>query len=89
VSYLTTTSTEDNDVPIEALDLSVRSYNRLKRNSIATVRQLLAMKRSELLGIRNFHQENYEEVRDQLVAHGFMHSAHPIGPFIEDDEEQE
>jgi DNA-directed RNA polymerase subunit alpha len=88
MSYRVATMTEDNDVPIEALDLSVRSYNRLKRNAIETVRQLLAMKHADLLGIPGFHKENYEEVRERLIARGFMHADRLIGPFIEDDEEQ-
>ncbi len=84
MTYQTTTSTEDDDVPIELLDLSVRSYSCLRRSSIVTVRQLLAMKKVELLGIRNFHRENYEEVRYRLIQRNFMTTDRPIGPFADD-----
>jgi DNA-directed RNA polymerase alpha subunit len=89
MTYQTTTSFEDDDVPIETLDLAVRSYSCLKRNNIATVKQLLTMQRNDLLTIRNFHRANYEEVRDRLIQRNFMTAARPIGPFVEYTEEQD
>src|SRR5581483_10365052 len=44
------------DMPIEVLDLSSRTYNCLKRSQITTVGQLLQMSEDELLGLRNFGQ---------------------------------
>ena len=76
-----TTWAEGNDAPIEELDLWVRTYNCLKRSNINTIRQLLAMSKEELLGIRNFDPDNYEEVRERLIARGFMHPDRPSGPF--------
>jgi DNA-directed RNA polymerase subunit alpha len=68
------TETEDNDAPIEDLDLWVRTYNCLKRSNINTVRQLFAMSKEKLLGIRNFGPQNYEEVRERLITRGLYES---------------
>ena len=82
MTYHVATSLEDSeDTPIEELDLAVRTYNCLKRSKINTVGQLLALRKEELLGIRNFNAQNYKEVREQLIAHGFMDQDHPGGPF--------
>jgi DNA-directed RNA polymerase subunit alpha len=75
------TETKDNDAPIEELDLWVRTYNCLKRSNINTVRQLLTLSKEELLGIRNFGPQNYEEVRERLITRGFMNPDQPRGPF--------
>jgi DNA-directed RNA polymerase subunit alpha len=80
---------EDDDTPIETLDLSVRSYNCLKRNNISTVRQLLSLRKNELLSIRNLTPQSYEEIREQLIAHRFMHPSQPIGPFAKEESDDE
>ena len=57
--------TNDNaelDKQIEDLDLSVRSYNCLKRASIHSVRQLVEFSENDLLNIRNFGVKSIEEV---------------------------
>lgn len=80
--YHVATSLEEGDnTPIEGLDLRVRTYNCLKRSSIHTVGQLLALSKAQLLAIRNFGPQDYEEVREQLIARGFMDPDHPGGPF--------
>jgi len=56
--------------PIEALDLSVRSYNCLKREGINTVSELVALSEHQLMNIRNFGQKSVDEVRDKLVELG-------------------
>jgi DNA-directed RNA polymerase subunit alpha len=78
---ISTTWAEGNDAPIEELDLWVRTYNCLKRSNINTVGQLLALNKEKLPGIRNFGPQNYEEVRERLITHGFMNPDHPRGPF--------
>ena len=40
-------------IPIEELDLRVRTYNCLKRSGINKVGQLLSRRREEILAIRN------------------------------------
>ncbi|GAB2509137.1 DNA-directed RNA polymerase subunit alpha [Paramicrobacterium agarici] len=57
-------------VPIEDLDLSVRSYNCLKREGINTVSELVALSETQLMNIRNFGQKSVDEVRDKLVEMG-------------------
>ena len=65
--------TNDNaelDKQIEDLDLSVRSYNCLKRASIHSVRQLVEFSENDLLNIRNFGVKSIEEVKDKLESMG-------------------
>jgi DNA-directed RNA polymerase alpha subunit len=65
----TTVDTEDyDDIPIEKLGLSVRTYNVLKRNGIHTVGQLLALGD---VGQRKLGR-SYIEVRRRLAERGFL-----------------
>jgi len=57
-------------VPIEDLDLSVRSYNCLKREGINNVAELVSLSESQLMNIRNFGQKSVDEVRDKLTEMG-------------------
>ncbi len=56
--------------PIEDLDLSVRSYNCLKREGVTTVGQLIERTEEDLLDIRNFGQKSIEEVKQKLAELG-------------------
>lgn len=58
------------DKQVEDLDLSVRSYNCLKRAGIHSVRQLVEYSENDLLNIRNFGAKSIEEVKDKLQAMG-------------------
>lgn len=58
------------DKPIEELDLSVRSYNCLKRQGVNTLGQLTECSEQDLLNIRNFGAKSIEEVKDKLVSMG-------------------
>src|SRR5207237_5917760 len=60
------------DMPIEVLDLSSRTYNCLKRSQITTVGQLLQMSEDELLGLRNFGQKSLQELHEKLAEHGIV-----------------
>ena len=57
-------------MPIESLDLSVRSYNCLKREGINNVSELVALSEHQLMNIRNFGQKSVDEVRDKLIEMG-------------------
>ena len=57
-------------LPIEDMDLSVRSYNCLKREGVDTVGQLVQKTEQDLLDIRNFGQKSIDEVRDKLIEMG-------------------
>lgn len=65
-------STEQYNMPIEQLNLSVRTFNCLKRAGITKVGELLEMSEEELLKIRNLGQKALEEVREQLSVLGFV-----------------
>ena len=70
--------TDDNselDKQIEDLDLSVRSYNCLKRAGIHSVRQLVEYSENDLLNIRNFGVKSIEEVKDKLESMGLSFKA--------------
>lgn len=54
------------DMTIEDLDLSVRSFNCLKRANINTVRDLVAMTEDELIKVRNLGRKSLEEVKKKL-----------------------
>lgn len=56
------------DKRIDDLDLSVRSFNCLKRAGIHSVRQLLDFSENDLLNIRNFGVKSIEEVKDKLAS---------------------
>ncbi len=57
-------------LPIEDMDLSVRSYNCLKREGVSTVGELVQKSEQDLLDIRNFGQKSIDEVRMKLTEMG-------------------
>ncbi|MGH2748826.1 MAG: DNA-directed RNA polymerase subunit alpha [Actinomycetota bacterium] len=56
--------------PIEDLDLTVRSYNCLKREGITSVGELVERSEEDLLEIRNFGQKSIDEVKAKLEELG-------------------
>ena len=61
-----TTLTGDMAITIEDLNLSVRSYNCLKREGVNTVGELVQKSEAELMDIRNFGQKSIDEVKAKL-----------------------
>ena len=57
---------ESLNLPVEDLNLSVRSYNCLKREGIHTVGELVARSEEDLLDIRNFGSKSILEVKVTL-----------------------
>lgn len=55
--------------PIEDLDLTVRSYNELKRNTVNTVGDLVQKSAAELLALKNLDEKSIEEIRNKLKPH--------------------
>ena len=55
---------------IEDLDLSVRSYNCLKRAGIQTVEELTLKTEDEMMRIRNLGKKSLKEVKDKLFDLG-------------------
>lgn len=66
-------------LPIEDLDLGVRSYNCLKREGIHTVGELVARSEADLLDIRNFGSKSITEVADKLRDMGLQLKDSPPG----------
>ena len=66
---------KDEDPPalkltIEELDLSVRSFNCLKRANINTVRDLIAKTPEEMMKVRNMGKKSLDEVQNKLEKMG-------------------
>ena len=58
------------EMTIEELDLSVRSYNCLKRAGINTVDELVQKNEEEMMKVRNLGRKSLEEVQQKLAALG-------------------
>lgn len=58
------------EITIEELDLSVRSYNCLKRAGINTVEELIKKNEEEMMKVRNLGRKSLEEVQQKLAALG-------------------
>ena len=58
------------EMTIEELDLSVRSYNCLKRAGINTVEELTQKNEEEMMKVRNLGKKSLEEVQKKLEALG-------------------
>ena len=66
------------EMTIEELDLSVRSFNCLKRAGINTVEDLINKSEDEMMKVRNLGRKSLEEVMAKLDSLGF--------PLTKDDE---
>ena len=66
-------------MPIEDLDLTVRSYNCLKREGIHTVGELVSRSEADLLDIRNFGAKSIDEVKEKLYELGLSLKDSPAG----------
>ena len=58
------------EMPIEELELSVRSYNCLKRAGIATVEDLTNKSQEDMMKVRNLGKKSLDEVTNKLIALG-------------------
>ncbi|MGI8646798.1 MAG: DNA-directed RNA polymerase subunit alpha [Acidimicrobiales bacterium] len=84
-------------LPVEDLDLTVRSYNCLKREGIHTVGELLSRSEADLLDIRNFGAKSIDEVKAKIATMGLALKDSPPGfdpakaveNYAEDADEQE
>ncbi len=71
---------EKYNMPVEQLDLSVRTMNCLRRSNIATVGELIGKGAKELLKLRNFGQKSYQEIEDRLSSIGLS-----LNPKVEEE----
>jgi DNA-directed RNA polymerase subunit alpha len=58
------------EMTIEELDLSVRSYNCLKRAGINTVQELATKSEEDMMKVRNLGRKSLEEVQEKLIELG-------------------
>jgi DNA-directed RNA polymerase subunit alpha len=58
------------NMPVEQLDLSVRTMNCLRRGGITTVGELISKGEKGLLSLHNFGQKSKQEVEERLKALG-------------------
>ena len=58
------------DIPVETLNLSVRSFNCLKRAGISKVSELLDMTEDEIIKMRNFGKKSLDEIKQVLDERG-------------------
>ena len=59
------------EMTIDDLDLSVRSFNCLKRANINTVDDLISKSQGDMMKVRNLGKKSFEEVRAKLQSLGF------------------
>jgi DNA-directed RNA polymerase subunit alpha len=84
---------EKYNMPVEQLDLSVRTMNCLRRSNINTVGELIGKGPKELLKLRNFGQKSYQEIEGRLETIGLSLTPN-MGPdeeplqFESEDEEE-
>jgi DNA-directed RNA polymerase subunit alpha len=84
---------EQLSTPIEQLDMTVRSYNCLKREGIHTVGELITRSEADLLDIRNFGAKSIDEVKVKLASLGLALKDSPPGfdpgaaIYFEDDDD--
>ncbi|MBI2303379.1 MAG: DNA-directed RNA polymerase subunit alpha [Chloroflexi bacterium] len=67
-----TISRERYDTPIEALGLSARAYNCLRREGITKIGEILEMSEEDLLAVKNFGQKSLDELRQRLEQLGYI-----------------
>ena len=66
------------EMTIEELDMSVRSFNCLKRAGIDTVEDLINRTEDDMMKVRNLGKKSLEEVIQKL---------HSLGPDLKKEEE--
>jgi DNA-directed RNA polymerase subunit alpha len=62
--------TSEWDIPVESLNLSVRSFNCLKRAGISKISELLDMTEDEIIKMRNFGKKSLDEIKQVLEERG-------------------
>ncbi|MBI2909882.1 MAG: DNA-directed RNA polymerase subunit alpha [Chloroflexi bacterium] len=63
---------EQYDIPVEQLNLSVRTFNCLRRANVTKVGEILEMNEEDLLKIKNFGQKSLQELHERLQSMGLL-----------------
>ena len=58
------------EMTIEELELSVRSFNCLKRAGINTVEDLVNKSPEDMMKVRNLGKKSFDEVKSKLISLG-------------------
>ena len=80
-------SPEQYNTPVESLNLASRTLNCLKRSSIDKVGEILVLKKSDLLKIRNFGEKSAAELYDKLRELDMLPAE--LDPNLQDDQPSE
>ena len=75
---------EQYNMPVEQLNLTVRTMNCLRRAGIATVGEIISKGEKELLKLRNFGQKSKQEIEEHLNAMGLS-----LTPQVKEETEAE
>jgi len=75
---------EKYNMPVEQLNLSVRTMNCLRHANISTVGEIISKGEKELMALRNFGQKSKQEIDERLKELGLS-----LTPQIEKGEEEE
>ncbi|HEX8230944.1 MAG TPA: DNA-directed RNA polymerase subunit alpha [Chloroflexia bacterium] len=66
------------EMSVEDLNLSMRTFNCLKRSGITKVGQVLRMDRKELLSLRNFGEKSFDELYQSLESRELLPEGTPL-----------
>ena len=75
---------EQYNMPVEQLNLTVRTMNCLRRAGIATVGEIISRGEKELMKLRNFGQKSKQEIEERLNAMGLS-----LTPQVKEEEATE
>ena len=75
---------EQYNMPVEQMNLSVRTLNCLRRGGIVTLGELISKEEKELLALRNFGQKSKKELEERLGEMGLSFASQ-----VKDDEGEE
>ena len=64
------TKSKYENITIEDLDLSVRSYNCLKRAGISTVLELTEKSEDDMMKVKNLGKKSLKEIKEKLTSLG-------------------
>lgn len=73
------------DMPVDALELSTRTHNCLRRADIATIGQILQMDEKQLKAVRNLGDKSLEEIKDRVREKCLRYGYDPGGKWGTED----
>jgi DNA-directed RNA polymerase subunit alpha len=77
---------EKYNIPVEQLDLSVRTMNCLRRAGITTIGELMSLGEKELMSLRNFGLKSKQEIEERLNSLGLSLAPSPEESEADEDE---